>query len=177
MLTPYQPPLDASLTLQASLSAQVTNFVNLGTRKFDWMARSATEGSTNSMTPQSRPAASAIRLVLKEANLRYARDSTANPDLQQCLYSLAFDPSCNQKLTHEFPHSRKVLVEDRDHAAAAIGPNCVVHELPLFCLGNCVVGTELAPQEGFTVMGAVVKNNPIDISIVVGALFGVLVLQ
>src|SRR6185436_11337365 len=90
-------------------------------------------------------------------------------ELQEFLYSPAFHFSRVEKLAHDFLHPRKVLVEDRDHAAMAIGPYCVVHKLAVFQLCKYFVPTELASPEFLAVARGIVKHNLTDVPFVVGA--------
>jgi len=112
-----------------------------------------------------------------EADTRKPLVSTEDANSKEFLNSSAFDSPRFAKFTYKLPHSRKVLVEDWDHAALAIGPYCMVHKFSVFRLCKSFVITELAPPEIFTVVRSVVKDNPIDISFVVRTPLSVSILQ
>jgi hypothetical protein len=72
--------------------------------------------------------------------------------------------------SHFDRRARKVLIEDRNHAAKAVGPYRVIHKFPVFRIRKCFFRTQLASPEVLTVVSGIVKQNAIDIPLVVAVL-------
>ena len=96
---------------------------------------------------------------------------------QELFHSPAVDPPRCAEFAHECLHPRKVLVEDRDEAPKAVGPDRVVHELPVFRLCEYFAATELAFPKVLTVTRRIVKENLTNIPFVVAALLCVVAIQ